>query len=102
MGFLDSMLSRKKTSTVTPRESESKPTSNAPTVAVEKLYPEFCGYKRIQEIFDLSRTHLHRLDKWGVIKSVSLRERGKLRGRRLYDIQSIRDYILGAMEGGLA
>ena len=52
--------------------------------------PEFAGYKEIRLIFGLSRTHLFRLAKEGKIKSVSLRDVGKVKGRRLYNIASIR------------
>lgn len=52
--------------------------------------PEFAGYKEIRVIFGLSRTHLFRLAKEGKIKSVSLRDVGKVKGRRLYNIASIR------------
>ena len=51
---------------------------------------EFAGYKEIRVIFGLSRTHLFRLAKEGKIKSVSLRDVGKVKGRRLYNIASIR------------
>ncbi len=56
----------------------------------------------MRELFDLSRTHLYRLSSEGRIKSVSLRERGKTRGRRLYDVQSIRDYINANVEKEVA
>jgi hypothetical protein len=62
------------------------------------LDPEFAGFAKIRELFDLSRTHLHRLSTEGLIRSVSLRQRGKSRGRRLYDVQSVRDYLTSNLE----
>lgn len=57
---------------------------------VANIRPEFAGHKEIKLLFGLSRTHLFRLAKDGLIKSVNLRDRGKVRGRRLYQVASIR------------
>ena len=74
-----------------------------PTIATEtRLDPEFAGHKKIRELFDLSRTHLYRLSCEGHVRSVRLRERGKIRGRRLYDVQSVRHYLAANMEVGVA
>lgn len=62
-------------------------TTTPPVIADGNLNPEFAGHAKIRELFDLSRTHLHRLSTAGKIRSVCLRERGKLRGRRLYDVE---------------
>jgi len=55
--------------------------------------PEFAGHKEIRFIFGLSRTHLFRLAKDGKIKSASVRDKGKVKGRRLYNIASIRAFL---------
>lgn len=54
---------------------------------------EYGGYKRVREIFDLSRTLLWRLAREGKITSVSIRERNRLKGRRLYRLSSISRYL---------
>ena len=77
-------------------------TTTSPIIAEGRLEPEFAGHAKIRDLFDLSRTHLHRLNTEGRIRSVSLRERGKLRGRRLYDVQSVRDYLTANMEVAVA
>jgi len=69
-------------------------TVKEPVIAEANLDPEFAGHAKIREIFDLSRTHLYRLSTEGLIRSVSLRQRGKIRGRRLYDVKSIRNYLI--------
>jgi len=80
-----------------------KTTTIAPPVIAEgKLDPEFAGHAKIRELFGLSRTHTYRLSNEGLIRSVSLRERGKARGRRLYDVQSVRDYFAANMETEVA
>jgi hypothetical protein len=71
-------------------------------VAEANLDPEFAGHAKMRELFDLSRTHLYRLSTEGRIRSVSLRERGRTRGRRLYDVQSVRDYLTSNLEMGVA
>ena len=76
-----------------------EPLTTTPAIATEtKLNPEFAGYKKIRELFDLSRTHLYRLSCEGRVRSVCLRERGKVRGRRLYDVQSVRNYLAANLE----
>lgn len=57
---------------------------------VASIEPEFAGHKEIKLLFGLSRTHLFRLAKDGLIRSVNLRDKGKVRGRRLYQVASIR------------
>ena len=49
-------------------------------------------------MFGLSRTHLYKLGKEGRVRTVSLRARGKTRGRRLYSVDSIRALLNSAME----
>jgi hypothetical protein len=73
-------------------------TTTPPAIAEGNLYPEFAGHAKMRELFDLSRTHLYRLSSEGKIRSVSLRERGKTRGRRLYDVQSVRDFLAANIE----
>lgn len=59
-----------------------------------KLTPEFCGFAEARQLFGLSRSHLYRLAEEGRIKSVVLRSKGKLRGRRLFVVESIRDLLI--------
>jgi hypothetical protein len=77
-------------------------TITPPAIAEGQLHPEFAGYKKIRELFDLSRTHLYRLSCEGRVRSVCLRERGKIRGRRLYDVQSVRNYLAANLETEVA
>jgi hypothetical protein len=73
-------------------------TTTPPVIADGNLNPEFAGHAKIRELFDLSRTHLHRLSTAGKIRSVCLRERGKLRGRRLYDVESVRALLIANLD----
>ncbi|MEI7773169.1 MAG: hypothetical protein WCK17_00215 [Verrucomicrobiota bacterium] len=77
-------------------------TTTQPVIADGNLNPEFAGHAKIRELFDLSRTHLHRLSTAGKIRSVCLRERGKLRGRRLYDVESVRALLMANLDTEVA
>lgn len=75
------------------------PTTETITIANDAA-PEFGDSKVVRKMFSLSRAHLYRLTAAGLIKSSCLRQRGKMRGRRLWFIPSVRDYLLANMEGG--
>lgn len=62
--------------------------------------PEFADFKGARALFGFSRASLYRLAGEGKIKSVSVRNRGTLRGKRLFDCDSIRGFIASQMEGG--
>jgi hypothetical protein len=59
------------------------------------IEPEFLSLSDAFERYRLRRGHLNRLIADGKVKSVSLRERGKVRGRRLIFHDSLRAYVLG-------
>jgi hypothetical protein len=90
-------MTRNRTNCPTPVMGGSL-TTTPPAIAEGNLDPEFAGHAKMRELFDLSRTHLYRLSSEGKIRSVSLRERGKTRGRRLYDVQSVRDFLAANIE----
>lgn len=54
---------------------------------------EFMDMKGVTAHFGLRESQARQLDADGLIKSVSLRKKGKVRGSRLYVAQSIRDYL---------
>ena len=60
--------------------------------------PEFIGYREARLMFGISRTHLYRLAKEGLILTVSVRGRGKTRGRRLYSVDSIRAFLNASVD----
>lgn len=61
--------------------------------------PEFCDHRNATRLFGLSRSSLYRLVDDGCIRAVTLRRRGALRGRRLFDCDSIRQFLRSQMEG---
>jgi hypothetical protein len=75
---------------------------NTQTVAAVKASPtndaEFCDSPGAFVRFGLRRSLLYDLHAQGLIKGVSLRRRGALRGKRLWSIDSIRSYLASQME----
>jgi len=59
----------------------------------EILEPEFLRPSDVFERYRIRRGHLYRLLESNKVRSVSLRERGKLRGVRLVVHSSLREYI---------
>jgi hypothetical protein len=75
------------------------PTTKTITIATDAA-PEFGDSKVVRKMFSISRGHLYRLGAEGKIKSSVLRQRGSMRGRRLWFIPSVREYLLENMEAG--
>jgi hypothetical protein len=77
---------------------------NTQTVAAVNTSPtndaEFCDSPGAFVRFGLRRSLLYNLHAQGLIKGVSLRRRGALRGKRLWSIDSIRSYLASQMQNG--
>ncbi len=63
-----------------------------------RLEPEFLRVKGVELMFGTKRGKLYALINEGKIKSKTLRSRGNVRGIRLIDIQSIREFINSSEE----
>jgi hypothetical protein len=55
--------------------------------------PEWLDALGVHAQFSIRRSLLYELDKGGHIKSVSLRRRGRSRGKRLFSVPSIRSFL---------
>jgi hypothetical protein len=77
-----------KTTSVTTKPVTASPASDA----------EFCDSPGAFARFGLRRSLLYELHSLGLIKGVSLRRRGTTRGKRLWSIDSIREYLAAQME----
>jgi hypothetical protein len=62
--------------------------------------PEFLDATGVRAQFSIRRSLLWELDRDGLIKSVSLRRRGRSRGKRLFSVESIRQFLRTQMEAG--
>jgi hypothetical protein len=60
--------------------------------------PEFLDALGVQARFSIRRSLLYELHNDGHIKSVSLRRRGQSRGKRLFAVDSIREFLRKQME----
>lgn len=67
--------------------------------AASAAAPEFADHHGARRLFGLSRASLYRLVEDGKIRAVCVRNRGNIRGRRLFDCDSIRRFIAAQMEG---
>lgn len=62
--------------------------------------PEFLDAPGLQARFGIKRSLAYVLMADGAIRGVSLRRRGQLRGKRLFDVASVRAYLASQMETG--
>ena len=76
------------------------PLSEAVAKASQHHEPEFCDSPGAKALFGLGRSYLYRLHADGLIRGVSLRKRGQTKGKRLWNVDSIRRYLGASMEGG--
>jgi hypothetical protein len=61
--------------------------------------PEFLDARGVEGRFSIRRSLLYELHNGGHIKSVSLRRRGRSRGKRLFSVDSIRKFLRQQIEG---
>ena len=57
------------------------------------VVPEFVDAKGLKAVHGISRSHGYHLADAGLVKTVCLRKPGATRGKRLWQCQSIRDYL---------
>jgi hypothetical protein len=75
-------------------------TTIAPPTLAEAVIatPEFCDSKQLRLLFGLSRSHAYLLAQEGKIRSVSLRRPGSVRGKKLWDVTSVRRFLEANVE----
>ena len=86
--------------------SSLKPTSalssksENPSTETNALPREWLRIKEACEFSRVSKPKLYDLINRGLIKSVSLKERGQIKGTRLVSFDSLRDFLRSRMTGG--
>ena len=67
----------------------------APVQAVDcsNVLPEWGDHHAVRRIFSIKRGKLYDITNRGLVKSVSLRRPGQKYSKRLWALQSIRDYL---------
>ena len=68
-------------------------TDKPPAVALVSAQPEFADAKTVRLMFGFTRSALYVLASQGTIRTACLRKKGAVRGKRLFDVQSIRSFI---------
>jgi len=66
---------------------------NRPTSVVVSPNTETTDFRGIQELFGIRRALAYHLAATGQIESFSLKEGGESRGKRLFDVASIRKFL---------
>jgi hypothetical protein len=69
----------------------------SPVQAAQALEAEFLDARGVESRFGLKRSLLYALLADGSIRGVSLRRRGQLRGKRLFDVASVRAFLHSQM-----
>jgi hypothetical protein len=72
---------------------------NATPASVAAQDPEFLDARGVEGRFSIRRSLLYELHNGGHITSVSLRRHGQSRGKRLFSVDSIRQFLREQMEG---
>lgn len=67
----------------------------------QTVTPEFVDHQGLTRMFGIRRSFAYVLVERGCIKSVSITKPGKQKGKRLFDVASVRSFLNNAMrEGG--
>ena len=82
----------------TPNTGGNALTTVAPLTASAANDAEFLDAAGLQARFGIKRSLAYVLLADGAIRGVSLRRRGQLRGKRLFAVDSVRDFLRSQME----
>jgi hypothetical protein len=72
-------------------------TATAATASI--MEPEFVDLDGLRRGFGIKRSLAYQLLADGLIKGVSLRRRNRVRGKRLFQVDSVRAYLNSQMNG---
>ncbi len=72
----------------------------APVTASPASEAEFVDSHGLESRFGIKRSLAYSLIEDGLIRAVSLRRRGMLKGKRLFDVASVRAFLESQMEAG--
>lgn len=86
--------------TSTPGSIRERIEATAIRMPTDPTRPEWGDAKAVRARFGICRSTIIRLANEGKIRSSSLRERGKLRGKKLYSLDSVAAFIEKMASGG--
>jgi hypothetical protein len=67
--------------------------TTAPVESSTGVDPEFVDLRGLEARFGIRRSSAYTLISEGAIRSVSLRRRGQIKGKRLIDVASVRNFL---------
>jgi len=70
----------------------------APAAVTVSLHTEFTDFHGLLELFGIRRSTAYHLVDEGAIKSLSLKGDGEKRGKRLFDVASVREFLRSKLE----
>ena len=73
--------------------------TTAPVQASPVYDAEFVNSFGLERLFGIKRSLAYELMGLGLIRGVSCRRPGQVKGKRLFDVASVRAYLKAAMEG---
>ena len=82
--------------------TKTRITDTASRMSAVHLQPEWIDVRRANLMFSLCKSTIYRLADEGKIRTVSLRDRNKLRGKRLFSTASIQALLESRATGGEA
>jgi len=68
------------------------------TITESQIEPEFVDLAGLRRGFGIKRSLAYALLADGLIKGVALRRRGRIRGKRLFSVDSVRVYLSSQLE----
>lgn len=72
-----------------------------PTSVLVSLHTETTDYLGVQELFGIRRGLAYHLAATGQIESISLKDPGEVRGKRLFIVASIREFLNSKREAAV-
>ena len=70
-----------------------KQTFEIATTPLRASDAEFTNFEGLKSLFGIGRSYAYQLADEGLIKSVCVRRPGKLRGKRLFVVASVREFL---------
>jgi hypothetical protein len=72
--------------------------TTAPLRASTNISPEFIEPSMMKAMFGIGRTSTYQLINEGAIRSALIRRRGRVSGKRLIEVESVRSYLRRCVE----
>lgn len=75
-----------------------KATTSPLEASADCIPPEFVNHRGLRSGFGISRSQAYELSARGLVRTVCLRKPGSIRGKRLWEVASVRAYLNSCVE----